>query len=203
MADDDATPREGSPEPGDGTPQRPERPNVEVSPLHRPDRGLAGFLLTGRWPESTREWVQFLTLAVRLAAVPGMLPTTSVYRSADEHGDGSSSRPTGIPHVVGVVELAGRVIADDPADIAAPLPGLPAALVLLHPPDETATRTPEADRPASGCVLLPGVPHLGLDHRAAWVEAEVDGTVTRLVSARGIDPAQDPDTAVLSLLLAA
>jgi hypothetical protein len=203
VADDDATPREDAEEPGEGRRARTERPNVEVSPLHRPDRGLAGFLLTGRWPDSTREWVQFLTLAVRLAAVPGMLPTTSVYRAADEHGEGGPSRPAGIPNVVGVVELAGRVISQDPADIAAPAPGLPVALVLLHPPDETATRTPEVDRPASGCVLLPGVPHLGLDHRAAWVEAEADGTVTRLVSARGIDPAQDPDTAVLSLLLAA
>jgi hypothetical protein len=56
---------------------------------------------------------------------------------------------------------------------------------------------------ASGCVLLPGLPHLGLEHRAAWVEAERDGTVTRLVSKVGVDPAQDPDTAVLAMLLAA
>lgn len=202
MADDE-TPSREAPEPADqGRDRERDRPNVEVSPLHRPDRGLAGFLLTGRWPDSTREWVQFLTLAVRLAAVPGMLPTTSVYRAADE-GVVPDPRPGGIPGVVGVVELAGRVIADNPGEMASPSPGLPAALVLLHPPAETASRTPEVDRPASGCVLLPGVPHLGLDHRAAWVEAEADGTVTRLVSVRGIDPAQDPDTAVLSLLLVA
>ncbi len=176
------------------------RPPVEVSPLHRADRGLAGFVLTGRWPDSTREWVQFLTLAVRLAAVPGMVPTTSVYRSADHHPDLDASQLSG---VVGIVELAGRVISTNPADQVRPLGGLPAALVLLHPPDETATRTPDAEHPASGCVLLPGVPHLGLDHRAAWVEAEADGTVTRLVSVRGVDPSQDPDTAVLALLLAA
>lgn len=199
MADDE-TPSRETPEPAEG--RAPDRPKVEVSPLHRADRGLAGFLLTGRWPDSTREWVQFLTLAVRLAAVPGMVPTTSVYRATDEGGVPDPS-PGGIPGVVGVVELAGRVIADDPEEMAAPRPGLPAALVLLHPPAETASRTPEVDHPASGCVLLPGVPHLGLDHRAAWVEAEVDGTVTRLISARGIDPAQDPDTAVLSLLMAA
>jgi hypothetical protein len=52
-------------------------------------------------------------------------------------------------------------------------------------------------------VLLPGLPHLGLEHRAAWVEAELDGTVTRLISQVGVDPAQDPDTAVLAMLLAA
>ena len=37
-------------------------------------------------------------------------------------------------------------------------------------------------RAASRCVLLPGLPHLGLEHRAAWVEAEADGTVTSMVS---------------------
>lgn len=197
---DDPTPQQQPGEP-DGEGGEPlARPAVEVSPLHRPDRGLAGFLLTGRWPDNVREWVQFLTLAVRLAAVPGMVPTTSVYRSAD-----GEARPpvAGVPGVVGVVELAGRVISGDPAERAHPLPGLPTALVLLHPPAETTSRTPDADRPASGCVLLPGVPYLGLDHRAAWVEAEADGTVTRLVSAHGVDPAQDPDTAVLALLLAA
>ena len=43
----------------------------------------------------------------------------------------------------------------------------------------------------------------GLEHRAAWVEAEADGTVTRLLSQVGVDPAHDPDTAVLAMLLAA
>ena len=52
-------------------------------------------------------------------------------------------------------------------------------------------------------MLLPGLPHLGLDHRAAWVEAEADGTVTRLVSQVGVDPSHDPDIAVLAMLLAA
>ena len=52
-------------------------------------------------------------------------------------------------------------------------------------------------------MLLPGVPHLGLEHRAAWVEAEADGTVTKLLSRVGIDPREDPDLAVLASLFAA
>jgi hypothetical protein len=47
------------------------------------------------------------------------------------------------------------------------------------------------------------LPHLGLDHRAAWVEADVEGTVTHLVSKVGIDPHCDADTAALAMLLAA
>lgn len=50
-------------------------PPVEVSPFAGDDRQLSGFVVSGRWPASTREWAQFLALAVRLAAVPGLVPT--------------------------------------------------------------------------------------------------------------------------------
>ncbi len=79
----------------------------------------------------------------------------------------------------------------------------PPALMMLHPPAETVPSLPECTGAASGCLLLPGLPHLGLEHRAAWVEAEADGTVTSMISRVGIDPISDPDTAVLAMLLAA
>jgi hypothetical protein len=79
----------------------------------------------------------------------------------------------------------------------------PAALFMLHPPSETIPSLPECRGAASGCVLLPGLPYLGLGHRAAWVEAEADGTVTSMVSRIGVDPVSHPDTAVLAMLLAA
>jgi hypothetical protein len=62
---------------------------------------------------------------------------------------------------------------------------------------------PECAGAASGCVLLPGLPYLGLDHRAAWVETEADGTVTSMISRVSLDPNSDPDTAILAMLLAA
>ena len=49
----------------------------------------------------------------------------------------------------------------------------------------------------------PGLPYLGLEHRAAWVEAEADGTITSMVSRVGVDPISHPDTAILAMLLAA
>ena len=79
----------------------------------------------------------------------------------------------------------------------------PPALLMLHPPSETTPSLPECTGAASGCVLLPGLPHLGLEHRAAWVEAEADGTVTGMVSRVGVDPISHPDTAILAMLLAA
>lgn len=170
-------------------------PNVEIVAFHGRDRRLSGFIVSGRWPASTREWAQFLALAVRLAAVPGLLPTTTIFRAVEEKPDEPQ------PGTVGLVTSAGPVLGD-----GAPRPGQLAsspALILLHPPAESRPSTPEVIGAASGCVLLPGLPHLGLEHRAAWVEAEMDGTVTRLVSQVGIDPAMDPDTAVLAMLLAA
>jgi hypothetical protein len=103
---------------------------------------------------------------------------------------------------VGLVTGAGPVLGD-----GAPRPGQfadpqPAALIVLHPPMETSPSTPEAEGAASGCVLLPGVPHLGLDHRAGWVEAEADGTVTRLLSRVSVHLGDDPDIAVLATLCA-
>jgi uncharacterized protein (TIGR02996 family) len=81
--------------------------------------------------------------------------------------------------------------------------GLREAVQLGDLASETTPSLPECLGAASGCVLLPGLPHLGLDHRAAWVEAESDGTVTSMVSRVGIDPISDPDTAILAMLLAA
>lgn len=179
---------------------RQDRPDgartVGVAPLHRAPDGLAGFLVSGRWPDSTREWIHLLTLAVRVATTPGLLPTTSLFSAEETRPDGGT-----VPDAVGLVRLVGRAL--DPEATARRPDELPVALLLLHPPGESPTTTPDVDRVASGCLLLPGAPHLGLPHRGAWVEAEPDGTVTRLVARQFVDPAADVDTAVLALLMAA
>ncbi len=170
--------------------------NVEVSPLHA-DGSLRGFMVSGRWPESTREWTQFLVLAVRMAGVPGLLPTTTVFGVHEDVPEGPKLG------TVGMITAEGPVIGSD-----AVCPGCfgthqPPALLMLHPPSETAPSLPECRGVASGCLLLPGIPYLGLDHRAAWVEAEPGGAVTGMISRARIDPSQDPDTAVLAMLLTA
>ena len=169
---------------------------IEVSAFAGKDRRLAGFVLSGRWPQTTREWTQFLAVAVRFAAMPGLLPHTTVFRAVEELPENPE------PDTVGLVTSAGPVVGD-----GAPRPGAfsepqPPALIVLHPPFETSPSTPEAEGVASGCLLLPGVPHLGLEHRAGWVEAEADGTVTQLISRIGVDIASDPDIAVLATLCA-
>lgn len=170
---------------------------VHVSPFHRRDLTLAGFVISGRWPRTTQEWTALLAVTVRVAAQPGRLRTTSIFQAIDDVPEDPQ------PGTVGLVLCAGPAIGAD-----APAPGTfvtpqPTALIVLHPPAETVPSTPEIEVAASGAVLLPGMPHLGLEHRAGWAEAEPDGTVTKLVSRVGVNPGEDPDLAVLATLCAA
>ena len=169
---------------------------IEVAPFHS-GGSLKGFVVSGRWPDSTKEWAQLLIVAVRVASLPGLLSTTTIFGVREELPDEPA------PGTVGLVIAEGTVVGD-----AAIPPGYfarrqPPALLMLHPPSETMPSLPECAGAASGCVLLPGLPYLGLDHRAAWVEAESDGTITSMVSRVGVDPITHPDTAVLAMLLAA
>ncbi|MDT5066924.1 MAG: hypothetical protein QOK02_3079 [Mycobacterium sp.] len=168
---------------------------VQVAPFHS-GGSLKGFVVSGRWPDSTKEWAQLLMVAVRVASLPGLLATTTIFGVREELPD----QPA--PGTVGLVLAEGTVVGES----AVP-PGYfartPPALLMLHPPSETMPSLPECSGAASGCVLLPGLPHLGLEHRAAWVEAELDGTVTSMVSRVGVDPISHPDTAILAMLLAA
>ena len=171
------------------------RPSIEVAPLQS-EGSLYGFMLIGRWPHDTVEWAKFLVLAVQMAAVPGLLPVSTVFRVREELPE----QPQ--PGAVGLVVAEGQLMGDHPLR-----PG--SSRIPSRRDWSCCTRrrarcasVPDYDV-ASGCVFLPGLPHLGLDHRAAWVEADVEGTVTQLVSKVGIDPQGDADTAALAMLLAA
>lgn len=169
---------------------------VEIAPFHS-GGALKGFVVSGRWPDSTKEWAQLLMVAVRVASLPGLLATTTIFGAREELPEHPQ------PGTVGLVLAEGPVVGE-----AAVPPGYfaerqPPALLMLHPPAETTPSLPECRGAASGCLLLPGLPYLGLDHRAAWVEAEADGTITSMVSRVGVDPISHPDTAILAMLLAA
>lgn len=169
---------------------------VEIAPFHS-QGSLKGFVVYGRWPDSTKEWAQLLTMAVRVASVPGLLATTTIFGVREELPE----QPQ--PGTVGLVLAEGTVVGDSAVPPGHFAGKQPPALMMLHPPSETTPSLPECSGAASGCVLLPGLPHLGLEHRAAWVEAEADGTITNMVSRVGVDPISHPDTAILAMLLAA
>jgi hypothetical protein len=165
--------------------------------FNRDDRSLAGFVLSGRWPDNTHEWAQLLTLAVRLAATPGGLPTTRIFRAVEELPEDPR------PDTVGLVVCVGSVTGDGALQPGSFSACLPRALMVLHPPGETSPSIPEADGAASGCVLLPGIPEIGMNHRASWVEAHANGRITKLLSSIAPDARLDPDLAILSMLCAA
>lgn len=169
---------------------------IGVTPFHAAGT-LRGFVISGRWPDTTKEWSQLLVLAVRVASMPGLLSTSTIFGVREELPDDPA------PDTVGLVISEGPVLGEDGVQPGRFAEHIPPALFMLHPPAETSPSLPECTGAASGCVLLPGIPHLGLEHRAAWAEAEADGTVTSLVSRVGLDPISDPDTAVLAMLLAA
>ena len=169
---------------------------IEVAPFHS-GGSLKGFVVSGRWPDSTKEWAQLLMVAVRVASLPGLLSTSTIFGVREELPDEPA------PGTVGLVMAEGTVVGDSAIPPGYFARRQPPALLMLHPPSETMPSLPECAGAASGCVLLPGLPHLGLDHRAAWVEAESDGTITSMVSRVGVDPITHPDTAVLAMLLAA
>ena len=50
---------------------------VEIAPFHS-SGCLKGFVVSGRWPNSTKEWAQLLMVAVRVASLPGLLSTTTI-----------------------------------------------------------------------------------------------------------------------------
>ena len=56
---------------------------IEIAPFH--SRGaLKGFVVSGRWPDSTKEWAQVLRVAVRVASFPGLLSTTTIFGAREE-----------------------------------------------------------------------------------------------------------------------
>src|SRR6476469_10475019 len=78
---------------------------IEVAPF--PSRGaLKGFVISGRWPDSTKEWAQLLMVAVRVASLPGLLSTTTIFGAREELPD----QPE--PGTVGLVVAAGTVVGE-------------------------------------------------------------------------------------------
>ena len=66
---------------------------IGVAPFH--SRGaLKGFVISGRWPDSTKEWAQLLMVAVRVASLPGLLSTTTVFGAREECPTNRSRTPS-------------------------------------------------------------------------------------------------------------
>ncbi len=124
---------------------------IEIAPFH--SRGsLKGFVVSGRWPDSTKEWAQLLMVAVRVASLPGLLSTTTIFGAREELPEEPE------PGTVGLVVAEGTVVGESAVPPGYFADHQPPALLMLHPPSETMPSLPECTGAASGCVLLPGLP---------------------------------------------
>src|SRR4030081_3415911 len=78
---------------------------IEGPPFH--SRGsLKGFVVSGRWPDSTKEWAQLLIVAVRVASLPGLLSTTTIFGAREELPESPE------PGTVGLVVAEGTVVGE-------------------------------------------------------------------------------------------
>jgi hypothetical protein len=166
--------------------------DIRLSPFQHQDRSLAGLVVSGRWPNELREWVQLMLLLTRLATTPGLIAVSEVFTATDDLPQEPAA------DAVGVIMDRGPVHSTPASSIAF----TPAALLVLHPPG-AALQSPGFHGTATGALLLPGLPHIGLQHQVAWVEVEPGGTVARLATALIDEPSTDADVAVLAQFLAA
>src|SRR6476620_812564 len=130
---------------------------IEMAPVHS-HGSLKGCVISGRWPDSTKEWAQLLMVAVRVASLPGLLSTTTIFGAREELPDEPE------PNTVGLVLAEGTVVGESAVPPGYFAEHQPPALLMLHPPSETMPSLPECARAAAGCVLLPALPPLRLDH---------------------------------------
>src|ERR1700716_2170982 len=108
---------------------------IEVAPFHS-GGALKGFVVSGRWPDWTKEGAQLLMVAVRVASLPGLLSTTTIFGAREELREHPEAG------TVGLGDTDGTVVGE-----SAVLPGYfalhqPPALLMLHPPSETTPSLP-------------------------------------------------------------
>lgn len=174
---------------------------IRVVPRHDGLR-LTGFSVLGRPPEDTVEWAHILLAMVhRVAIHPLVLSSSTVFVAVDVPPD---ERPDDDDALLIRVAAMGPVAGPE-APTAGSLGALsPVGIAVVHPLG--SARPAHADTGAAiaaGCLLLPGVPQVGLDHRAAWAEVRQDGELAHIGSSAHADVDRDPDVAVLATLLAA
>lgn len=177
---------------------------IRVVPQHDGVR-LRGFSVLGRAPEDTVEWAHILLAMVHQVALhPVVLSSSAVFVAVDVPADERPPADDADHALLVRVALLGPV-AGPQAPVAGSVGALdPVGLAVVHPLGAARSTHADTEAPvAAGCLLLPGVPQVGLDHRAAWAEVRDDGELAHIGSSAHADVTRDPDVAVLATLLAA
>lgn len=200
-------------------------PGFRMRPSLNPATGaLEGFTVHDRYPRDTTEWVNLLAVVVTHAALhPVSVPRPLLFAVLDlSDTEAVGSYREALPDDA----RAGLVDDDAGTDVSPPFlritalgavadPAAEEPLRLVHPLGAAvlhplgATRVDDEEErddvpvSAAGCLLLPGIPEVGLDHRAAWAAVREDGLVSRLTYTSHASPALDADVAYLTTVMAA
>lgn len=145
-------------------------------------------------PQRTSDWMRTLVLALAYVATARPLATSTLYTA--EPGTGTVAA-TLIP----ITPLVGDTVASGELDDLSAMPGW----VVLHPAG--IVDTPDLDEPdglplATGSLLLPGLPEIGLDHRAAWAAVDTTGQVAHMRYTGHATGSENVDLALLTALFA-
>lgn len=145
-------------------------------------------------PQRTSDWMRALVDVLTYVAVRRTLTTSMLYVA--EPGDTTAGL------AVTLVPVAPLLTGLSPATVA-DLSAAPGWAV-LHPAGTMPT--PDLDEAGSepvavGSLLLPGVPAIGLDHRAAWAAVDISGRVAHMRYTGHVNGSETLDLAVLAALL--
>lgn len=140
--------------------------------LQDPNNELAFTLQGPPTPEKTSDWMRILVSVLTYVARTDIIHASMLY--AANPGTHQNSTAAVFEPIAPTFELAAI------QDQLEALPTTYTAFVLLHPPGEETL--PDLDEPeslpaATGSLLLPGIPDLGLDHRATWAGVSADGLI--------------------------
>lgn len=175
---------------------------IRIRPRHDPDGTLVGFTMSGRHPDSTAEWTAALIAMLHQIATEPALPASTVFHACE-----TLRTPQQPDNGIAQINTLGTVPAELDAcrnALQSPDCPTPLALLVLHPPG--LVPLPELEEPgsrptASGALLLPGIPDVGLDHRAAWAAVDTAGSIQRLAFSTHASLNETVDVAVLGALI--
>ncbi len=174
-------------------------------PIVLPDSNDATtFFITGKpVPQKTSEWMKLLVIALSYVALRdpfensmfyhASLPTKYYDEQTDEEGES-----------LGAAALFQPLAPAYSSRVGLHAPVEASALLILHPAGVQVSpdlEEPESLPVAVGGLLLPGLPELGFDHRAAWAAVAIDGSVAGMTYTSHARLNDDQDLAALGALL--
>jgi len=178
-----------------------------------PDPEATGaFLLAGKpLPRKTSDWMRILVNVLSYVATERPFDVSMLYVAGLPHESDIESVPfehvpTANFYPLTPLSRYSEILHSDYDTIKRALhdPTAVAAWLVLHPAGNQ--RLPELEEPdglpaASGALLLPGMPEIGLDHRAAWAAVTTDDKVATMNYTAHAKLTETVDLAALGALL--